>query len=348
MFVVSISKSKDKNKLEFDKNGRYEFIGRTSVNYGVQGHLNKLEYEPNPKNTFSLAQVGETVALFRNKAWYGSQNMFVLTPKQLEIAKNHLFFESAFYRVLRKYSEAYTYPILDDVKELMIKLPEKDGYIDYSFMENFVAELEAIRVVELEAYLSTTGLKNYVLTKEESAALTKLNLLNWKSYNLENLFGKSTRGKRLKSDDRIPGIIPFVTAGETDEGISGYIANNVQIFEANTTTIDMFGSAKYRNYKYGGDDHVAIVHTEKLEKHSAIFVTTAIHKSSHNGQFSYDKNFYAKDADALNIMLPTNDEKPDYKYMSTLIRAIHKIIIKDVVLYSNAKMNTTRTVINKK
>jgi len=346
LFVVSTSKSKDKNKINFDKNGQYEFIGRTSVNYGVQGYLNKLEYEPNPKNTFSLAQVGETVALFRDKEWYGSQNMFVLTPKQIEITKNHLFFESVFYRALRKYSEAYTYPLLEDVKELMITLPEKDGYIDYSFMENIVAELETIRVAELEAYLSATDLKNYILTEEENAALIKLNLLNWKPFNLENLFGKSTRGKRLKSDDRIPGILPFVTAGEADEGISGYIANNVQIFEANTTTIDMFGSAKYRNYKYGADDHVAIVHTEKLEKHAAIFVTTAIHKSSHNGQFSYDKNFYSKDADALNIMLPVDDGEPDYKYMSTVIRAIKKIVIRDVVLYSDAKINKTRTLIN--
>lgn len=66
----------------------------------------------------------------------------------------------------------------------------------------------------------------------------------------------------------------------------------------------MFGSAKYRNYKYGGDDHIAVVHTENIDKYAAIFISTAIHKSSHNGQFSYDKNFYAKDADCLNIMLP--------------------------------------------
>ena len=61
------------------------------------------------------------------------------------------------------------------------------------------------------------------------------------------------------------------------------------------------GSAKYRNYEYGGDDHVAVVHTEKLPMKAAIFVTTAIHKSSHNGQFDYGRNFYAKDADNLDF-----------------------------------------------
>lgn len=57
------------------------------------------------------------------------------------------------------------------------------------------------------------------------------------------LFGKSTRGKRLKSADRIEGTLPFVTAGEADEGVSAFIGNDVEVFSKNTITIDMFGSA---------------------------------------------------------------------------------------------------------
>lgn len=97
--------------------------------------------------------------------------------------------------------------------------------------------------------------------------------------------------------------MPFVTAGETNEGISALIGNDVTIFSENTITIDMFGSAKYRNYKYGGDDHIAVVHTEKLPKFATIFITSAIHKSSYTGEFHYGRNFYAKNADELNISL---------------------------------------------
>lgn len=121
--------------------------------------------------------------------------------------------------------------------------------------------------------------------------------------NVKSLFGESTCGKRLKGDDRIVGDLPFVTAGETNTGISAFISNDVELFSANTTTIDMFGSAKYRNYNYEADDHVAVVYTEHLNKYAAIFVTTSCHKSAHNGQFNYGHNFYAKDADELNIML---------------------------------------------
>ena len=104
----------------------------------------------------------------------------------------------------------------------------------------------------------------------------------------------------------------------------------------------MFGSAKYRNYEYGADDHVAVVHTEKLPMKAAIFVTTAINKSSHNGQFDYGRNFYAKDADNLDIMLPINNEQPDYEEMKIIISAIQKLVIKNVVLYTDKKMEAIR------
>jgi len=131
-----------------------------------------------------------------------------------------------------------------------------DGTIDFDFMESFIAELEAERVAELEAervaelsaYLTVSGLDNYELSSDEENALKNYQSLKWDTYNLEKLFGKSTRGKRLKGDDRIAGTLPFVTAGEASEGISAYISNDVEVFEKNTTTIDMFGSAKYRNY----------------------------------------------------------------------------------------------------
>ena len=127
----------------------------------------------------------------------------------------------------------------------------------------------------------------------------------WKEYLLEELFGNSTRGRRLKSADRIKGILPFVTAGESNAGISAWIGNDVQVFSKNTITIDMFGSAKYRGYEYGADDHVAVVHTEFLPEDVVIYVTAAIHKSSHAGKFDYSRNFYASDADELVIQLPT-------------------------------------------
>lgn len=128
--------------------------------------------------------------------------------------------------------------------------------------------------------------------------------------------------------------MPFVTAGEADEGVSDFIGNDVFVFSRGTVTVDMFGSAKYRNYDYGGDDHIAVVHTERIPADAAVFVASAIHKSSHNGQFHYGKNFYAKDADALEIALPVKNGEPDYETMSLVISAVRKLAVKDAAAYS--------------
>ena len=274
-------------------------------------------------------------------------NAYLIKPKFKSTVHLLNFFATSIFKSI-KHKFSYEYKASwDRVSQEKIFLPTKDGEIDFEFMEKFITELEAERIAELEAYLSAAGLKDFVLTEEEKFALENLNSRSWQKFLLKDLFGESTRGKRLKSDDRIEGNLPFVTAGETDEGISAYIENEVKIFSKNTITIDMFGSAKYRNYNYGADDHIAVVHTEKISKFASIFVTAAIHKSSHNGQFHYGRNFYAKDADSLEICLPTKDGEIDYEFMEKFITAVQKIIIADVVKYSEEKISAYRQAANK-
>ena len=229
-------------------------------------------------------------------------NAYLIKPKFSANEKLLHFFTSIIFKSIKHKFGYENKAGWDKVKQEKIQLPIKNNEIDFIFMESFIAEIEAERIEKLKAYLSTAGLNNYTLTTEEQRVLDDYGNLSWGTFNLEKLFGKSTRGTRLKSEDRISGDLPFVTAGEADEGISSFIGNEVAIFSENTTTIDMFGSAKYRNYRYGGDDHIAVVHTENLPKFASIFVTSAIHKSSYNGQFNYGRNFYAKDADVLTVV----------------------------------------------
>ncbi len=257
---------------------------------------------------------------------------------------NGIFISTAISKLMYKFSYNQK-PGVQIYKDLKIQLPTRNNKIDFDFMDKFINELKSERLQKLETYLAASNLRDYNLTTAEQKALTDYEKGGWTTFNLETLFGKSTRGRRLKSADRISGTLPFVTAGETDEGISAFIGNDVIIFPENTTTIDMFGSAKYRNYKYGGDDHIAVVHTQNLPKFASMFVTTAIHKTSYNGQFNYGRNFYAKDADELNVSLPSINNKPNYALMETLISAIQKLVIKDVVLYADRKIEETKSVV---
>ena len=287
------------------------------------------------ENTTTIDMFGS--AKYRNYEYGGDDHIAVVHTQKLPKFAS-IFITSAINKV--SYTGEFHYGrnfYAKDADDLNISLPIKNNKIDFEFMESFIAQIEAERIEKLDAYLEVSGLKDYILTDEEEQVLEGIKGIEWKIFNLENLFGKSMRGRRLKSDDRIDGDLAFVTAGETNEGISAFIGNNVNVFSENTITIDMFGSAKYRNYKYGGDDHICVVNTQNIAKFASIFVTSAIHKASYTGGFHYGRNFYAKDADNLNISLPTKNNKPNYEIMETLISAIQKQVIKDVVLYVDNK-----------
>jgi len=344
------------NTLSFNKDrltagNEYDYITRTSQNQGIlqeTGFVN--EENINPSGTWSLGLL-QMDFFYRERPWYAGQFIRKIVPK-FELNKSSILF---FTVIFNKQKQNLLSGLVRDVDKAFlnanIHLPTKNGTIDFEFMENFIAELEAERIAELEAYLLATGLKDYTLTKEEEKALKDFENIRWNIFNLESLFGNSTRGRRLKSQNRVYGNLPFVTAGENNEGISAYIGNDVKIFSENTITIDMFGSAKYRSYKYGGDDHIAVIHTEKIPKLATLFLTAAIHKVSHAGQFDYSRNFYAKDADELNISLPVAVPPSvvrglDYALMETFISAIQKLVIKEVVLYADRKIAATKSVVN--
>jgi len=332
---------KFKNEEIISANGSVVLVSNSSINNGVMGFSNLKAN--NKGNTISCSDttLGAETMYYQANDFIGYSHIQHLVPKFEAFNQAIASFIISACRVstFNKYDYGNKFN-REAMNKTKIQLPTKNKKIDFDFMESFIAQIEAERIEKLDAYLEVSGLKDYVLTVEEEKVLEdfKNQRFDWGEFNLKKLFGNSTRGRRLKSSDRVEGTLAFVTAGETNEGISAFIGNDVTIFSENTTTIDMFGSAKYRDYKYGGDDHIAIVHTQKLEKFASIFVTSAIHKSSYTGNFHYGRNFYAKDADELNISLPTKNKKPDYKIMQTLISAVQKMVIKDVVLYTNNKV----------
>ena len=364
LFEVLTSKKRfDANKVQVFQDGKNPYVVRTSSNNGQRGFIVEDESYLNEGNTISFGQDTATM-FYQEKPYFTGDKIKVLKAKNKKFNKNIAqFFISTMAKAFSTFSWGSSSFNVNIIENQKLTLPTQNGKIDFAFMENFIAELEAERIAELEAYLRVTGLSDYILTEEERAVLEafrsgkiswggvklldkqQVKDIEWRVFNLEKLFGKSTRGRRLRSQDRISGNLPFVTAGEANEGISDFIGNDVIVFSENTTTIDMFGSAKYRNYKYGGDDHIAVVHTENLPKYAAIYVTTAIHKVSYAGQFSYSRNFYAKDADNLNISLPSLQGKPMYDYMEVFIRAVQKLVIKDVVQYAERKVAATRAVV---
>ena len=253
---------------------------------------------------------------------------------------------------------------VDVLKEQVIMLPTKCDSIDFEFMESFIEELEAERIEELEAerieeleaerieeleaYLSVSGLKDTQLTADELSAVNDLISKNieFKPFCYDVIFDKIVQGRRLKKDDQIAGDIPFVMAGVTNTGVVGYISNPVASFPKNSITIDIFGNAFYRNYDFGAGDDTGVYWSEKSDysKEIMLFLTCSMGKSIEN-KFSYGKKLRSSQSFKFKMQLPVKNEQPDYELMSTLISAIQKLVIADVVKFSDEKIKATKQVV---
>ncbi len=321
---------------------------------GNNGILGKTDVEAkifNPK-TITVDMFGN--AFYRNFKYkmVTHARVFSLEAKDIALSeKIGLFMASAFGFINKKFGfeNMCTW---DKIKDLSIKLPIKeDGSIDFAFMETFIAELEAERLAELEAYLKVTGLEDYALNKAEKKALEeyKDNRVPMTEYTFEEIFDNIKQGRRLKKDDQQQGNIPFVMSGITNTGVVGYISNPVASFPKNSITVDIFGNSFYRDYNFGAGDDTGVYWNEQIHysKLTMLYFSASMGKAL-EGKFSYGNKLRSSQSKDFKIKVPSANNLPDYGWMNTFISAIQKEVIKDVVLFADRKIGATKEVVSRR
>jgi Type I restriction modification DNA specificity domain len=279
--------------------------------------------------------------------------VFNLEPKFTITENQGLFLANSLHFLNKKfgYENMCSWAKIRDIK---IQLPTKNNKIDFEFMESFIAELEVERVAEVEAYLVATGLKDYELTKEEKKILSQFESgdIKWNEYKIDELFNIESSKKRFDANkvDILESGKPYVVRTSLNNGIRGYINEDNQFLnEGNTIsfgqdTATMF----YQEKPYFTGDKIKIVKSKngKLNKFNSQFFISTMTKSF--SSFSWGgSSFNVRIIGNQTMALPTKNNEPDYKLMETFISAIQKLVIKDVVLYTDRKITATKSVINK-
>ena len=246
------------------------------------------------------------------------------------------------------------------VKSEKISLPIKPNsnlaklaQIDFDFMENFIAQLEAFRLSQLEAYLLVTGLKNYTLTAVEQQALADFEngKVVWGEYKVVDLFDvKNT--KNILSRDVVAnsGHTPYLSASRENNAVSSYISYNEDLLDKGDC-IFIGGKTFVVTYQgqdfYSNDSHNLTLYLKdepSKTKLNQLFMVSCIYKSL-GKRYSWGDSISNKKIQTDWVTLPTNNQQPDYSFMEILISAVQKLVIKDVVLYADRKIAATRQVI---
>lgn len=351
------------NTLSFNKDrlvpgNEYDYVTRTSNNQGILESTGFINDENlNSSNIWSLGLL-QMDFFYRRKPWYAGQFVKKIIPKIDMTPKVTMYFTV----VLNKQKEKLLSVLVRDVDEVFnsacVDLPFLNGSINFSYMEKFIEELEAERIEELDAYLMATGLKDYKLTKEDQKILDDFEKMSDNSLDrqtdkirLGNIFNIESPKKKFNANSiKFDGEYPYVARGETNNGIKGYITEEIDYLNNGNTisfgqdTATMF----YQKTPYFTGDKIKILSPKihSLNSDIALYYITSTKKTL--STFSWGSTSYnVNNLENIIIELPIENNKIDITFMKKFIKVVKKLIIKDVVIWANKKIEATKQVVLK-
>jgi len=331
----------------------YPFYGQATINNGIISHhqlTNKVLNNKGGKPTILIHSNNQNIVYletpFYLKDGHGATS--VLQSEKLT-KTNQMFIVAAIQKIIESKFSYNNKATKIELKKTLVQLPTRNGKIDFDFMESFIKDLEAEHIMKVKAYLSATGLKNYSLTVQEQQVLEDFEKgkIAFHGFNIEDLFEiNPTKYYRLNNDDIIfeNGRVPLISNTSSENGVQGF-SNLGSLNKGNTITCsDTTLGAETMFYQK--DDFIGYSHIQhfvpkiKPFNKSIAFVIIASSRVSTSKKFDYGTKFNRIAMNKTKVQLPAIDhKKPNYVIMETIITAIQKMIIKEVVLYVERKLN---------
>lgn len=328
----------------------YPFYGQATLNNGI------ISYNQLTKEVLNNKLGKPTILIHSN-----NQNIVYLeTPFYLKDGhgatsvlqcaklnrKNQMFIIASIDKVIKSKYSYNNKATKIELKNTVISLPVKDGKIDFEFMESFIDELETEGLEVLKTYLLCAGLNDFNITIEEEQVLDMLEKgnLSWQEFKLGDLFEiNPTKYYRLPNEEIMSenGAVPLISNSSIDNGVMGFSIlepnNKGNSLTCSDTTLGaetMF----YQDNGFIGYSHIQhlVSRFKHFNKFIAFFIISAC-KVSTSKQYDYGTKFNRLAMNNTQIQLPLKNKQPDYELMETIISVIHKLVIKDVVLYVKKK-----------
>ena len=362
--LQSYQKRFDANKVNILSSGKYTYIVRTAHNNGQRGFIEEDVAYLNDENTISFGQDTAT-AFYQKQPYFTGDKIKVLKAKDKRFNRsNALFFTTAITKAFSTFSWGQSSFSEDVLKQQMIQLPIKGSdEIDFDFISSFIAELEAERIKELEAYLKVTGFDNYELTKEEqdSLALVDSKSVLWREYKMDDLFEKIStiklpyKAKELPEEITENFVLPCLTSSFKNQGLNYYAPKDGVTILKDVISIPS-NSDVYRAYFQSNEftvlsDAYAIRWKDKsmhISQNQYLFMVMCINKFTDLPIYSYKNKLGGWNVvKNKSVLLPVKKNKIDFEFMETFINTIKKLTLKSVAEYADKRIAATKEVVVK-
>ncbi len=351
--------------------GSVPLVSNQSIDNGVMGFSALKALNKGNSITCSDTTIGTETMFYQENDFIGYSHIQHLIPKFTPFNRRIATFIISSCRIatLKKYDYGNKFNRVA-MSKTKIQLPIINEKIDFDFMESFIAELEVQRIAELEvqriaelsAYLKVSGFDNYELSDEELNALQKFAELgndDWGTYTVGNLFEKVVtkklpyKAKELPKQPTDDYVLPCLTSSFQNQGLNYYAPKVGATIISDVISLPS-NSDVYRAY-YQSREFTVLSDSYAIQWKSAenkptpnqyLFMVMCINKVTDLPIYSYKNKLggwnVVKHKD---IRLPEKNGKIDFAFMEAFISAMKKIAIKDVVEYSDVKINATKKVV---
>lgn len=341
-----------KTRYEKTKDYRYPVISGVTVNNGINYYTEDI---PNENEIFEDSLTISTRGEYSGTVTYHDGKFLlannILVLKMPGWSKNQKLFIGTIINSLN-YGGYSNYPRIETLRNDIVYLPISNSKINFDFMESFISELEEEQIRELNAYLKASGMDNYILSPAEQQAIDEYSSLEFKEFDINKIFTiKNTKNILSREIEENSGTTPYLCASSENNSVSTYIKYKDElkdkgncIFIGGKTFVVSYQESDF----YSNDSHNLALYLNEYEikKYNQLFLATCVNKSlSH--KYSWGDSVSGSKIKKDKIYLPTKNNQIDFEGMDIFISAIHKLVIKDVVEYSNKKLKLTKKAVNK-
>jgi len=303
------------NAYLFQNLGETPVIVNSSYNNGVGGYVNLAPTEKGGIITFSDTTSASAI-FYQRYDFIGYSHIQGMYPKDNKWSeKSMLFFLTVFKKAAFLLGFNYVNKFTRDLaKEIEIKLPIKDGKIDYQEMES---------IIDLYLQESEKHVEN--LTKISSFNKKKIDVQRWKSFRIGDLFDVvSPKVYHTKHVTMIDNGIPYIVRSKFNNGMK-YRVEKKEEYVLNPGGTISFG-AENATFFYQAEDFISgrdmyYIDTRNISKECALFIATCLQKIT--DKYSYNYGLFPKLLKEEFIKLPVDIEgSPDWNYMESYIKSL--------------------------
>lgn len=365
---AKLGKYHNPTDLYSDSNG-YDFICASNLNNGINKDMPKVNGENLSLTPPNIIAWGKQCPMFtyHQNPCVTSQGMYYIELPEAVTEEMALFIITLLEHACSGnygYNNCLIGSKFDDL-EISLPVTMKD-VPDWDYMQERIAELEQERIAELEQYLVAAGLNDYTLTEDDCQAMVPKSMM---PFRMGTLFDKQELKCRLSNMDKrrdtstVFGgeyVIPLVNAKHGDNGIQYYgrqgewdvtdksicIVSNGAIATGDVYPEPQMTGVLWDAYL------IKLSKCDTVTDELLMYLSGAIEKAI-KLVFDWGNKAVWNKVQHEFVQLPIQTDEsgtpvideakayhpdgyvPDWEYMAAYIRAIEKLVIRDVVDYKD-------------